>query len=168
MPKARGLSPLASPIRGQSLLRGGSPEHLISLGLRTHAAASRFWELRLCCLGQAGAGVCSQRPLRTAAVRTAPKTEGGGREKCTGGSAWSTEVLAAFCSLGLPFIGTTSFGYLIQAPGNLSPVPDPTDASEQFIPPDPVPRWKKRFLSSLARLWGEVTFFTKLDSGSQW
>lgn len=77
------------------------------------------------------------------------------------------EVLAAYCSLDFPFIETTSIGYLIQAPGNLSPVPDPTDPLGQLIAPDPVPRDKKRFLSSLASLWGEVNLFTKLDPGRQ-
>lgn len=62
------------------------------------------------------------------------------------------KVLTASCFLDFSFIESTSIVYLIQDPGDLSPIPDPTNYPEQLIPPDPAPRYRKRVLSSLARL----------------
>lgn len=74
------------------------------------------------------------------------------------------KVLTASCFLDFSFIETTSIAYLIQDPGDLDPIPDPTHYLEQLIPPDPAPRCRKWVLSSLARLYGEINFFKKLAS----
>lgn len=62
------------------------------------------------------------------------------------------KVLTASCFLDFSFIEATSIVYLIQDPGDLGPVPDPTHYPEQLIPPGPAPRYRKGVLSSLARL----------------
>lgn len=73
-------------------------------------------------------------------------------ESQSGAPTEEMKVLTASCFLDFSFIEATSIAYLIQDPGNLGPVPDPTHHPEQLIPPDPAPRYRKGVLSSLARL----------------